>query len=40
MQISGDPIGAIEVKVLTSQTHTYKFGSVIRDQRVLLRTRI
>ena len=28
MQIIGDPIGAVEVKVLTSQTHTYKFGRV------------
>ena len=26
MQIIGDPIGVIEVKVLTSQTHTYKLG--------------
>ena len=26
MQIIGDPIGAVEVKVLTSQTHTYKLG--------------
>ena len=24
MQIIGDPIGAVKVKVLTSQTHTYK----------------
>ena len=24
MQIIGEPIGAVEVKVLTSQTHTYK----------------
>ena len=28
MQIMGDPIGAVEVKVLTSQTHTYKLGRV------------
>ena len=28
MQIIGDPIGAVEVKVLTSQTHTYKLGRV------------
>ena len=28
MQIIGDPIGAIEVKVLTSQTHTYKLCRV------------
>ena len=27
-QIIGGPIGAVEVKVLTSQTHTYKFGRV------------
>ena len=26
MQIIGDPIGGVEVKVWTSQTHTYKFG--------------
>ena len=24
MQIIGEPIGAVEVRVLTSQTHTYK----------------
>ena len=24
MEIIGDPVGAVEVKVLTSQTHTYK----------------
>ena len=28
MQIIRDPIGAIEVKVLTSQTHTYKLCRV------------
>ena len=28
MQIIGDPIGAVEVKVLTSQTHTCKLGRV------------
>ena len=28
MQIIGDPIGAVEVKVLISQTHTYKLGIV------------
>ena len=28
MQIIGDPIGAVEVKMLTSQTHTYKLGRV------------
>ena len=28
MQIIGDPIGAVEVKVLTGQTHTYKLGRV------------
>ena len=28
MQIIGDPIGAVEVKVLTSQTHMYKLGRV------------
>ena len=27
-QIIGDPIGAVEVKVLTSQTHTYKLCRV------------
>ena len=25
MQIIGDPIGAVEVQVLTSQTHTYMY---------------
>ena len=25
-QIIGDPTGTVEVKVLTSQTHTYKLG--------------
>ena len=40
MQIIRDPIDTVEVKVLTSQTHTYKLGRVIRDQRFLLRTRI
>ena len=29
MQIIGDPIGAVEVKVLTSQTHTFKLGNVL-----------
>ena len=33
MQIIRDPIDTVEVKVLTSQTHTYKLGRVIRDQR-------
>ena len=33
MQIIGDPIGAVEVKVLPSQTHTYKLCRVIRDQK-------
>ena len=28
MQIIRDPIGAVEVKVLTSQTHTYKLCRV------------
>ena len=28
MQIIRDPIGAVEVKVLTSQTHTYKLRRV------------
>ena len=28
MQIIRDPIGAVEVKVLTSQAHTYKLGRV------------
>ena len=28
MQIIGDPISAVEVNVLTSQTHTYKLGRV------------
>ena len=28
MQIIGDPIGTVEVKVLTSQTHMYKLCSV------------
>ena len=28
MQIIGDPIGAVEVKVLTSQIHTYELGRV------------
>ena len=28
MQIIGEPIGAVEVKVLTSQTHTYKLCRV------------
>ena len=28
MQIIGDPFGAVEVKVLASQTHTYKLCSV------------
>ena len=28
MQIFGDPIGAVEVKVLTSQTHTHKLSIV------------
>ena len=29
MQIIEDPIGAVEVKVLTSQTHMYKLGRVL-----------
>ena len=28
MQIMGDPIDAVEVKVLTSQTHMFKLGRV------------
>ena len=28
MQIIGNPLGAVEVKVLTSQTHTYKLDRV------------
>ena len=28
MQIVGDPVGAVEFKVLTSQTHTYKLRRV------------
>ena len=28
IQIIGDPIGAVEVKALTSQTHTYKLCRV------------
>ena len=28
MQIAGDPIGAVVVKVLSSQTHTYKLCGV------------
>ena len=28
MQIIGDPMSAVEVNVLTSQTHTYKLGMV------------
>ena len=28
MHIIGEPIGAVEFKVLTSQTHTYKLGRV------------
>ena len=28
MQIIGDPIGVVEVKVLTRQTHTYKLCRV------------
>ena len=31
MQIIEDPIGAVEVKVLTSQTHTYKLCRVFRS---------
>ena len=33
MQIIGDPIGAVEVKVLTSQTPTYKLCRVWREYR-------
>ena len=29
MQIIGDPIGAVEVTMLPSQTHTYKLGRVL-----------
>ena len=32
----GEPIGAVEVKVLTSQTHTYKLGRQPRSQGSLL----
>ena len=28
MQIIGEPIGAVKVQVLTSQTHTFKLGRV------------
>ena len=31
VQIIGEPIGAVEVKVLTSQTHTYKLGNVLYE---------
>ena len=40
MQIIGEPIGAVEVKVLISQTYVQARKSVIRDQRFLLQTRI
>ena len=30
VQIIGEPIGAVEVKVLTSQTHTYKLGKALQ----------
>ena len=36
VQIIGEPIGAVEVKVLTSQTHTYKLGRQPRSQSSLL----
>ena len=36
VQIIGEPIGAVEVKVLTSQTHTYKLGRQPRSQGSLL----
>ena len=36
MQIIGEPIEAVEVKVLTSQTHTYKLGRQPRSQGSLL----
>ena len=32
LQIIGDPIGAVEVKVLTSQTHTYRLCRVINKE--------
>ena len=32
----GEPIGAVEVKVLTSQTHTYKLGRQPRSQGSLI----
>ena len=32
MQIIGDPIGTVEVKVLTNQTHMYKLGRVQCDR--------
>ena len=29
VQIIGEPTGAVEVKVLTSQTHTFKLGNLL-----------
>ena len=40
MQIIGDPIGAVDVKLLTSQTLTYKLCRSVIRERFLLRTRI
>ena len=34
MQIIGDLIGVVEVKVLTSQTHTYKLCRFVGQERV------
>ena len=35
MQIIGDPIGAVKVKLLTSQTHTYKVKNIFaRDENL------
>ena len=31
MQFIGEPIGAVQVKVLTSQTHTFKLGNVLQE---------
>ena len=36
VQIIGEPVGAVEVKVLTSQTHTYKLGRQPRSQGSLI----
>ena len=40
MQIIGDPIGAVEVKVFKPNTYVQALQREIRDQRFLLRTRI